>query len=45
MEKREKIKTQILRARNNTREIFLSDYEMWIYSEANAAMKLNAENN
>ncbi len=40
-EKREKIKTQILRARNNTREIFLSDYEMWIYSEANAAMKLN----
>ena len=40
-EKREKIKTQILRARNNSREIFLSDYEMWIYSEANAAMKLN----
>lgn len=40
-EKREKIKTQILRARNNSREIFLSDYEMWIYSEANSAMKLN----
>ena len=40
-EKREKIKSQILRARNNSREIFLSDYEMWIYSEANSAMKLN----
>ena len=40
-DRREKIKTQILRARNNSREIFLSDYEMWIYSEANSAMKLN----
>lgn len=40
-DKREKIKTQILRARNNSREIFLSDYEMWIYSESKSAMKLN----
>lgn len=40
-EKREKIKLQILRARNNSREIFLSDYEMWIYSEINSAIKLN----
>lgn len=40
-ERREKIKTQIQRARNNSREIFLSDYELWIYSESKAAMKLN----
>lgn len=40
-EKREKIKIQIQRARNNSREIFLSDYELWIYSESRAAMKLN----
>lgn len=38
---REKIKLQIQRARNNSREIFLSDYEMWIYSESRSAMKLN----
>lgn len=40
-EKREKIKTQILKARNNSREIFLSDYEMWIYNESKSAIKLN----
>lgn len=40
-EKRKKIKTQILKARNNSREVFLSDYEMWIYNEAKSAMKLN----
>ena len=40
-EKRDKIKTQIIKARNNSREIFLIDYEMWIYSESKAAMKLN----
>ncbi len=40
-EKREKIKAQILKARNNSREIFLIDYEMWIYYESKAAMKLN----
>lgn len=40
-EKRDKIKQQIQRARNNSREIFLSDYEMWIYSESKSAMKLN----
>lgn len=40
-ERREKIKTQIQRARNNSREIFLIDYELWIYYEAQAAMKLN----
>ena len=40
-EKREKIKLQILRARNNSREIFLSDYELWIYNESKSAIKLN----
>ena len=40
-EKREKIKAQILKARNNSREIFLIDYELWIYYESKAAMKLN----
>lgn len=40
-EKREKIKMQILRARNNSREIFLSDYELWIYNESKSAIKLN----
>ena len=40
-EKRDKIKSQILRARNNSREIFLIDYEMWIEFESNSAMKLN----
>ena len=40
-EKREKIKAQILKARNNSREVFLIDYELWIYYESKAAMKLN----
>ena len=40
-EKRQKIKAQILRARNNSREVFLIDYELWMGYEANAAMKLN----
>lgn len=40
-EKREKIRSQIQKARNNSREIFVSDYEMWIYSESKSAMKLN----
>ena len=40
-EKREKIRSQIQRARNNSREIFLSDYETWIYFESNSSLKLN----
>lgn len=40
-EKREKIRSQIQRARNNSREIFLSDYETWIYFESKSALKLN----
>ncbi|MCR5323245.1 MAG: cyclic nucleotide-binding domain-containing protein [Lachnospiraceae bacterium] len=40
-ERREKIKLQIQRGRNNLREIFALDYEIWIKNEANGAMKLN----
>lgn len=40
-EAREKIKLQIQKARNNSREIFLMDYEAWIKNESNGSMKLN----
>lgn len=38
---RDKIKLQIQKARNNSREIFLIDYENWMRNESNASMKLN----
>lgn len=40
-ERREKIKLQIQRGRNNLREIFTLDYEAWIKSEAAGAIRLN----
>lgn len=40
-DRREKIRSQIQRARNNSREIFLSDYETWINFESKSALKLN----
>lgn len=40
-ERKEKLKLQIQRGRNNLREIFTFDYEVWIKSEANGAIKLN----
>lgn len=40
-EAREKIKLQIQKARNNSREIFLMDYEAWIRNESNGSMKMN----
>lgn len=40
-ERKEKVKSQILRGRSNTREIFTMDYEQWISFEAMGAMKLN----
>ena len=40
-ERKEKVKLQIQRGRNNLREIFMLDYEVWIKNEANGAMKLN----
>ena len=32
---------QIQKARNNSRETFLIDYESWIKNEANGSMKMN----
>lgn len=40
-EVKQKMKLQIQKARNNSREFFLIDYENWIKSEANGAMKVN----
>lgn len=40
-EKKEKIKSQILKARNNTKEVFVSDYEIWIKNESQGAIRLN----
>jgi hypothetical protein len=40
-EAKDKIKLQIQKSRNNTREAFLIDYEIWIKNEANGSMKLN----
>lgn len=38
---REKVKLQIQKGRNNSREIFLMDYEAWVKNESNGSMKLN----
>jgi hypothetical protein len=40
-EKKEKIKSQIQKGRNSSREIFVIDYEQWINYEAIGALKLN----
>lgn len=40
-EKKEKIKSQIQKGRNSSREIFVIDYEQWINYEAMGALKLN----
>ncbi len=40
-ERREKLKLQIQRGRNNLREIFTLDYEIWVKNESTGAMKLN----
>ncbi len=42
-EKKEKIKHQIQKGRNNSREIFVIDYENWINYESRAAIKLNKQ--
>lgn len=39
--KKEKIKLQIQKARNSTREIFTMDYEQWIKNESTGAIRLN----
>ncbi len=40
-ERKEKIKSQLTRGRNNIREVFVQDYESWIKYEANGAVRLN----
>nr|WP_295679209.1 cyclic nucleotide-binding domain-containing protein [uncultured Lachnoclostridium sp.] len=40
-ERKEKLKLQIQKGRNNTREIFVLDYEAWIKGEAFGAIRLN----
>jgi hypothetical protein len=40
-EKKEKIKQQIQKGRNNSREIFVLDFENWINYESKGAVKLN----
>jgi len=40
-ERKEKLKTQIQKGRNNSREIFALDYEQWLGFEVKGAIKLN----
>lgn len=40
-EGKEKLKSQILRGKNNYREVFVIDYEAWLKSEVNGALRLN----
>lgn len=40
-EKREKIKLQIQKGKNNLREIFLIDYILWVKNESQGAIRLN----
>lgn len=40
-ERKQKLKAQIQKGRNNSREIFVIDYFLWIKNEANGALRLN----
>lgn len=40
-ERKDKIKTQIAKGKNNTREIFVLDYEVWMKAESAGAIRLN----
>jgi hypothetical protein len=42
-DKKEKLKNQIQKGRNNSREIFVMDYEQWINYESRGAIKLNKQ--
>lgn len=42
-EKKEKLKLQIQKCRNNTKEVFAMDYETWIKNEASGAIRLNKQ--
>ena len=38
---KEKVKAQLLKGKNNVREVFVQDYEQWIKFESQGGMKLN----
>lgn len=40
-ERKEKIKAQLQKAKNNYREVFAADYVVWMKNESTGAMKLN----
>ncbi|MCR5792661.1 MAG: cyclic nucleotide-binding domain-containing protein [Lachnospiraceae bacterium] len=40
-ERREKVKLQIQKCRNNSREVFVLDYEKWVKNESQGAMRLS----
>lgn len=40
-EKKEKVKNQLVKGKNNAREVFVQDYEAWIKYESSGGMKLN----
>ena len=40
-DKKEKLKAQIQKGRNNIREVFVIDYEIWIKNESKGAIRLN----
>lgn len=40
-ERKERVKAQLQKGKNNYREVFAMDYEMWIKNESFGAMKLN----
>jgi len=40
-DRKEKLKTQLSKYRNNMREVFAEDYGVWVNSEANGAMRLS----
>ncbi len=40
-ERKERVKAQLQKGKNNYREVFAMDYEMWMKNEAHGAMKLN----
>ena len=40
-ERKEKLKQQIAKAKNSTKEVFVQDYELWIKAECMGAMRLN----
>ncbi len=40
-DRKEKVKAQLVKGKNNTREVFVQDYEQWIKFESQGGMKLN----